>query len=120
MCGRPPKTDASQPKPALYGGDSAGNSCSLTHLTAWLTIITEIFGGFAILLGAFVALVSVPTILLLAVAIVTVHLPYGFSSIKLMKIVDGRAVRPPWIRVQPALYRLYRGARAVWPEPVVG
>jgi putative oxidoreductase len=61
------------------------------HVMAWLTIITEIFGGLAILLGAFVALVSVPTILLLAVAIVTVHLPYGFSSIKLMKIVDGRA-----------------------------
>jgi putative oxidoreductase len=61
------------------------------HVMAWLTIITEIFGGLAILLGAFVALVSVPTIVLLAVAIVTVHLPYGFSSIKLMKIVDGRA-----------------------------
>jgi putative oxidoreductase len=61
------------------------------HVMAWFTIITEIFGGLAILLGAFVALVSVPTILLLAVAIVTVHLPYGFSSIKLMKIVDGRA-----------------------------
>ena len=61
------------------------------HVMAWLTIIAEIFGGLAILLGAFVALVSVPTIVLLAVAIVTVHLPYGFSSIKLMKIVDGRA-----------------------------
>jgi putative oxidoreductase len=61
------------------------------HVMAWLTIIVEVFGGFAILLGAFVALVSVPTIVLLAVAIVTVHLPYGFSSIKLMKIVDGRA-----------------------------
>ena len=61
------------------------------HVMAWLTIIAEFFGGLAILLGAFVAWVSVPTILLLAVAIVTVHLPYGFSSIKLMKIVDGRA-----------------------------
>ena len=61
------------------------------HVMAWVTIITEIFGGLAILLGAFVTLVSVPTILLLAVAIVTVHLPYGFSSIKLMKFVDGRA-----------------------------
>jgi putative oxidoreductase len=61
------------------------------HVMAWLTIITEVFGGLAILLGAFVALVSVPTILLLAVAIVTVHLPNGFSSIKLMKIVDGHA-----------------------------
>ena len=61
------------------------------HVMAWLTIITEVFGGLAILLGAFVTLVSVPTMLLLAVAIVTVHVPYGFSSIKLMKIVDGRA-----------------------------
>jgi putative oxidoreductase len=61
------------------------------HVMAWLTIVTEVFGGLAILFGAFVAWVSVPTILLLAVAIVTVHLPYGFSSIKLMRIVDGRA-----------------------------
>ena len=61
------------------------------HLMAWLTILTEIFGGLAILCGAFVAWVSVPAILLMAVAILTVHLPYGFSSIKLMKIVDGRA-----------------------------
>src|SRR5580704_2085442 len=36
------------------------------HVMAWLTIIAEIFGGLAILLGAFVALVSVPTIVLLA------------------------------------------------------
>ena len=61
------------------------------HVMAWLTIITEVFGGLAILLGAFVAPVSVPMILLLAVAIVTVHMSYGFSSIKLMKIVEGRA-----------------------------
>jgi putative oxidoreductase len=61
------------------------------HIMAWLTILTEIFGGLAILFGAFVFWVSLPAIVLLIVAIVTVHLPYGFSSIKLMKIVDGRA-----------------------------
>ncbi|WP_263352840.1 DoxX family protein [Acidicapsa acidisoli] len=61
------------------------------HLMAWLTILTEIFAGLAILCGAFVFWVSFPAILLLIVAILTVHLPYGFSSIKLMKIVDGRA-----------------------------
>ena len=61
------------------------------HVMAWLTIGTETLGGLAILLGAFIALVSVPALVLLAVAIVTVHLPYGFSSIKLMRIVDGRA-----------------------------
>lgn len=61
------------------------------HLMAWLTIITEIVGGVAILLGSFVTLVSVPMIVLLLVAIVTVHLPYGFSSIKLMSVTNGRA-----------------------------
>ena len=61
------------------------------HMMAWLTILTEVFGGLAILCGAFVLWVSLPAIVLLIVAIVTVHLPYGFASIKLMKIVDGRA-----------------------------
>ena len=61
------------------------------HLMAWLTIATEILGGIAILLGAFVALVSIPAIVLLVVAIFSVHLPYGFSSIKLVGIVNGRA-----------------------------
>jgi len=61
------------------------------HLMAWLTIGTEILGGIAIFLGAFVSLVSIPTIILVSVAIVTVHLPYGFSSIKLMSVTAGRA-----------------------------
>ena len=61
------------------------------HLMAWLTIAIEIVGGIAILLGAFVALVSIPAIVLLVVAIFSVHLPYGFSSIKLMGFVNGRA-----------------------------
>ncbi len=65
------------------------------HIMAWLTIFTEIFGGLAILCGAFLAWVSLPAIVLLIVAILTVHLPYGFTSIKLMKIVDGRPVFGP-------------------------
>jgi len=61
------------------------------HLMAWLTMGTEISAGIAIFLGAFVSLVSIPTIILLAVAVVTVHLPYGFSSIKLISVTAGRA-----------------------------
>jgi putative oxidoreductase len=61
------------------------------HLMAWLTIGTEILSGIAILLGAFVSLVSIPAVILLSVAIVTVHLPYGFSSIKLLSVAAGRA-----------------------------
>jgi len=61
------------------------------HLMAWLTILTEVFGGLAVLLGAFVPLVSLPMAALLLVAIFTVHLPYGFSSIKLLSVTFGRA-----------------------------
>lgn len=56
------------------------------HLMAWMTILTEVFGGLAVLLGAFVTLVSLPMAAVLLVAIFTVHLPYGFSSIKLMAV----------------------------------
>ena len=61
------------------------------HLMAWLTILTELIGGLAVLLGAFVSFVSLPMAALLFVAILTVHLPYGFSSIKLMSVTSGHA-----------------------------
>jgi putative oxidoreductase len=56
------------------------------HLMAWLTILTELLGGVAVLLGAFVTMVSVPMMAVLLVAMFKVHLPYGFSSIKLLAV----------------------------------
>lgn len=53
-------------------------------LLGWATIIVEIAGGLLVLAGAFVAVAAVPMIVVLLVAIFTVHLPNGFSSIKLM------------------------------------
>ena len=50
------------------------------HVMAWLTILVELLGGLAILLGAFVPLVSLPMVAVLLVAIFTVHLPYCFNS----------------------------------------
>ena len=50
---------------------------------AWATIAVELLGGLLILLGAFVTLASIPMAVVLLVAIFTVHLPNGFSSIKL-------------------------------------
>jgi putative oxidoreductase len=61
------------------------------HFMAWVTILVEIFGGLAILLGAFVVLVSLPMAAILLVAIFTVHLPYGFSSIKLQAVTAAGA-----------------------------
>ena len=61
------------------------------HFLGWATILVELVGGLAVLLGAFVPLVSVPMGTILLVAILTVHLPYGFSSIKLLSVTNGRA-----------------------------
>src|ERR1700730_1197151 len=55
-------------------------------LLAWATILVELFGGLAVFLGAFIPIVSIPMAIVLFVAIFTVHLPYGFSSIKLLSV----------------------------------
>lgn len=61
------------------------------HLMAWLTILTELVGGFAVLLGAFVTLVSIPMTVVLLMAMFKVHLPYGFSSIRLIAVTPAGA-----------------------------
>jgi putative oxidoreductase len=61
------------------------------HLSAYLTISVELLGGAALLFGAFIAWASVSAVVVLLTAMFTVHLPYGFSSIKIKAIVDGRA-----------------------------
>ena len=66
------------------------------HLMAWLTIVTELAGGFAVLLGAFVPLVSAPMAVVLLTAMFSVHWRYGFSSIKLLTVTpEGAKFGPP-------------------------
>jgi putative oxidoreductase len=66
------------------------------HLMGWLTILVEIVGGLAVLLGALVPLASIPMAAVLLVAMVMVHLPYGFSSIKLLAVTAaGAQFGPP-------------------------
>ncbi|MFZ0007970.1 MAG: DoxX family protein [Steroidobacteraceae bacterium] len=55
-------------------------------LLAWVTIVVELLGGFAVLVGAFIPIASIPMVITLLVAIFTVHLPNGFSSIKLQSV----------------------------------
>jgi len=77
--------------PAAFAGILQATGVPLPHFMAWLTIATEIGAGIAFLIGAFVPLVSIPAVILLVVAIFTVHLPYGFISIKLLSVNNGRA-----------------------------
>ena len=66
------------------------------HLMAWLTILTELAGGLLVLVGAFIPLASLPMAAVLLVAMFSVHLRYGFSSIKLMAITPaGAKFGPP-------------------------
>jgi len=65
---------------------------------AWLTIVVEIIGGLLVLLGALVPLIAVPMLAVLAVAIATVHLQFGFTSIKLLDVTpSGPHFGPPGI-----------------------
>jgi putative oxidoreductase len=77
--------------PEAFAAILQGIGVPAPHLMAWLTILTELIGGLAVLLGVFVSFVSLPMAALLFVAIFTVHLPNGFSSIKLMSVAAGRA-----------------------------
>ncbi len=82
--------------PDAFAGILHALAVPAPHFMAWVSILTELLGGLAILLGAFVSLVSLPMAALLFVAILTVHLPYGFSSIKLMAVTAaGAEFGPP-------------------------
>jgi putative oxidoreductase len=85
-----------QKGPAAFAAILQAMSVPAPHLMAWLTILTETLGGLAILLGALVTLASIPMAAVLLVAIFTVHLPYGFSSIKLKAVTAaGAQFGPP-------------------------
>jgi len=55
---------------------------------SWATTLTELIGGFLILIGGFVAFASVPLAIVLLTALFTVHLPYGFFSVKLAEVSE--------------------------------
>ena len=66
------------------------------HVMAWVTIGFELLGGVAVLAGACIPLISLPLAAILLVAVITVHLPYGFSSIKLRAVTQaGPQFGPP-------------------------
>ena len=70
------------------------------ELMAWATILVELLGGLAVLLGAFIPLAAVPMAAVLLTAMFTVHLQYGFSAIKLQAVTAaGAQFGPPGYEV---------------------
>ena len=86
--------------PDAFAGILQAMGVPSPHFMAWSTILVELLGGFAVILGAFVAIVSVPMAAVLLVALFKVHLPYGFSSIKLIAVTaSGAKFGPPGYEV---------------------
>jgi putative oxidoreductase len=64
--------------------------------SAWLVTVLEIFGGFALLIGAFVALISIPLIFSMLGAMFTVNIRYGFSAVNTIGLTPaGPQLGPP-------------------------
>ncbi len=54
----------------------------LPHITAWVTVMVELVGGLAIFSGFYVGITAIPLIITMLVAMFSVHIHYGFSTIK--------------------------------------
>jgi putative oxidoreductase len=66
------------------------------HWAAWATTLLELLGGISIMAGVFVTAWSLPLAVVMLTAMFTVHLPYGFSSIKLRAVdAAGAQFGPP-------------------------
>lgn len=65
------------------------------HLMAWLTTGVELVGGLALMAGILVPLVAIPLAGVILTALVTVHLPYGYSSIRLLSVGPSGATFGP-------------------------
>jgi len=65
---------------------------------AWVTIYVEIVCGLLMIAGAFVPIIAIPMIAVLLVALFTVHLQFGFTSIKLVAVTAaGPQFGPPGV-----------------------
>lgn len=58
------------------------------ELAAWAATLTELIGGAAVMLGLLIPWVSIPMVFVLLTALVTVHLPYGFFSVKFAEVTE--------------------------------
>ena len=64
--------------------------------TAWMVTGVEIFGGALLIIGFLVTVASVPLIVSMLVAMFTIHIHYGFSSINTIGLTpSGPQFGPP-------------------------
>ncbi|HEY9225371.1 MAG TPA: DoxX family protein [Gemmatimonadaceae bacterium] len=82
--------------PAAFAELLAQAHVPLPLVSAWLVTLLEILGGLAILIGAFVAVVSIPLIISMLGAMFTVNIKFGFSAVKTIGLTPaGPEFGPP-------------------------
>lgn len=87
--------------------------------TAWMVMLLEIFGGLAILAGLFVAIASIPLIISMLVAMFTVHVRYGFSSIHTIGLTpEGPVFGPPGFEINLLYIAALLALALVGPGPL--
>jgi putative oxidoreductase len=81
--------------------------------TAWLVTGLEVLGGIAIIIGACVALASIPLFVSMVVAMLTIHVHYGFSAVNTVGLTaTGPVFGPPGYEIN-LLYMCALAALAV-------
>jgi putative oxidoreductase len=82
--------------PAAFGRLLHVIGVPLPTTTAWLVTLVEILGGLAILVGLGVAIACIPLIASMLVAMFTLHVRYGFSSVNTIGLTPtGPVFGPP-------------------------
>ncbi|GAA4307321.1 DoxX family protein [Compostibacter hankyongensis] len=68
----------------------------LPHLGSVVAPYVELLGGLAVLLGIFITVAALPLIATMLVAMLTIHIHYGFSSVNTIGLTpEGPVFGPP-------------------------
>jgi len=71
-------------------------SVPLPKLMAWIGATTELFGGAMLILGLLVSIVSIPLIITMLTAMISIQYKFGFSSVKTIGLTaSGPVFGPP-------------------------
>jgi len=86
--------------PERFAASLSGLGVPAPEIMSWVTITAELVCGVAVFVGGLVPLACIPMAVILIVAMVSVHLRFGFSSIKLQAVTsDGIKFGPPGYEV---------------------
>lgn len=82
-----------------FTGMLEGIGVPAPSLMSWAVGLLEFFGGLALIIGAFVVVISIISIIEMLVAMFTVHWPHGFNFINMSMTPEGPTFGMPGIEV---------------------